>query len=167
MARQGQDTSLWALWQGAVEDGDDGLRRLLETVSQRVLEEELTKSLDAEVRAWRSWPLGKGYPYVVVDARYPKVARLLDEHGEEMLAVYHLPAAHRKRMRSTNLLERTHQELCRRTRVVRIFPDEASCLRLVTAPAIEQSEERQDRRYLDLSLAAADDAGGVEAEAAG
>jgi len=100
-------------------------------------------------------------------ARYPKVAALLDEHGEEMLAVYQLPPSHRKRMRSTNMLERLNQELKRRTRVVRIFPDEPSCLRLITALAIETSEEWQDRRYLDLRRAAAEDAGGVQAEAAG
>jgi transposase-like protein len=102
-----------------------------------------------------------------LEARYPKVAALLDEHGEEMLAVYQLPEPHRKRMRSTNMLERYNQELKRRTRVVRIFPDDRSCLRLITALAIEQSEEWQDRRYLDLRPAAAEDAGGVEAEAAG
>jgi len=383
MARRAQDTKAWALWQEASEDGDDGIRRLLETVVQRVLDEELTaflgaeshertearqgyrngykprqlktrvgtldllvpkdregrfqtelfgryqrsekalllavaemyvrgvstrkvkgitealcgleisrtqvselsKGLDAEVAAWRARPLSKAYPYLVVDARYekvrgdshvasrgvllvvgigedgfreilgtytantesettwsevfsdlrdrglsgvrfvvsddhpglqaaidrhfqgalwqrcqvhflrnvlarvskkdrsgvmdlmraitnaptleaaraalkqataavqsryPKVAELLDEHGEEMLAVYQLPEPHRKRMRSTNMLERYNQELKRRTRVVRIFPDDRSCLRLVTALAIEQSEEWQERRYLDM-----------------
>jgi len=86
-------------------------------------------------------------------ARYPKVAELLDEQGTEMLAVYQLPVPHRKRMRSTNMLERYNQELKRRTRVVRIFPDDRSCLRLVTALAIEQSDEWQERRYLDMDAA--------------
>jgi len=85
--------------------------------------------------------------------RYPKVAELLDEHGEEMLAVYQLPEPHRKKMRTTNMLERQNQELKRRTRVIRIFPGDASCLRLVTALAMEQSEEWQDRRYLDMDRA--------------
>ena len=80
-------------------------------------------------------------------AQYPRLAALVDEQGEEMLAVYGLPEAHRRRMRSTNLLERFHQEVKRRTRVVRIFPDEASCLRLVTALAMEASEEWLERRY--------------------
>jgi transposase-like protein len=52
-----------------------------------------------------------------------------------------LPEAHRKRMRSTNLLERLSQEIKRRTRVVRIFPDEAACLRLVCALAMETNAE--------------------------
>jgi len=91
-----------------------------------------------------------------VQERYPKVAALLDEHGEEMLAVYQLPEPHRKKMRTTNMLERENQELKRRTRVVRIFPGEGSCLRLVTALAIETSEEWQERRYLDMDPAAAE-----------
>jgi len=73
--------------------------------------------------------------------RYPKVAAWLEEAGEEALAVYALPAPHRKRMRSTNMLERWHQELKRRTRVVRVSPDGPSCLRLVTALSMETSEE--------------------------
>lgn len=87
-----------------------------------------------------------------LEARYPKVAALLDEHGEEMLSVYQLPEPHRIRMRTTNMLERENEELRRRTRVVRIFPNERSCLRLVTALAIERSEEWQVRRYLDMSM---------------
>jgi putative transposase len=66
------------------------------------------------------------------------------------LGVYALPASHRRRMRSTNMLERYHQELKRRTRVVRIFPDEASCLRLISALAMETNEEWLCRRYLDM-----------------
>jgi len=82
--------------------------------------------------------------------RYPRVAQLLEEQGEEMLTVYQVPPAHRKQLCSTNMLERYHQELRRRTRVVRIFPNEGSCLRLVTALAIETSEEWLVRRYLPM-----------------
>ena len=84
---------------------------------------------------------------------YPKVSRFLDEHGEEILAVYALPASHRRRMRSTNMLERFNQELKRRTRVVRIFPDDGSCLRLVSALSMEANEEWLERRYLDMEEA--------------
>jgi transposase-like protein len=82
--------------------------------------------------------------------RYPGVAELLEEQGEEMLTVYQVPPAHRKQLCSTNMLERYQQELRRRTRVVRIFPSEGSCLRLVTALAIETSEEWLVRRYLRM-----------------
>jgi transposase-like protein len=51
-------------------------------------------------------------------------------------------------MKSTNMLERYNQELKRRTRVVRIFPNQESCLRLVTALAMEMTEAWLGRRYL-------------------
>ena len=82
---------------------------------------------------------------------HPQVAAKLEEELEDCLACYALPAAHRPRLRTTNGLERLNQELKRRTRVVRIFPDRASLLRLVTALAMEQSEEWvSGRRYLDM-----------------
>ena len=85
-----------------------------------------------------------------LEKRAPKVARLLEEHGEEILAVYALPASHRKKMRTTNLLERQNQELKRRTRVVRVFPHEQSCLRLVTALLMETNQEWMEQLYLDI-----------------
>ncbi len=84
--------------------------------------------------------------------RYPRVAEFLEEQGEEMLAVYQLPPEHRKRMCSTNMVERLNQEIRRRTRVVRIFPNEGSCLRLVSALAMETSEEWLERRYLRMEV---------------
>ncbi len=84
---------------------------------------------------------------------HPVVAAMLEEELEDCLACYHLPASHRLRIRTTNSLERLNQERKRRTRVVRIFPNRASLLRLVTALAMEQSEEWvSGRRYLDMDL---------------
>ena len=80
----------------------------------------------------------------------PKVARLLEERGEEILAVSALPGAHRKQMRMTNLLERQNQELKWRTRIVRVFPNEQSCLRLVTALLMETNQEWMERLYLRM-----------------
>jgi putative transposase len=75
----------------------------------------------------------------------------VEEEIGDCLACYAFPAAHRPRSRTTNGLERLNQELKRRTRVVRIFPNRASLLRLVTALALEQSEEWvSGRRYLDM-----------------
>ncbi|MBW8012135.1 MAG: hypothetical protein FVQ83_12990 [Chloroflexi bacterium] len=48
---------------------------------------------------------------------------------------------HRRRIRTSNVLERVSQEIKRRTRVIRIFPNEASCLRLVSAVLMEISED--------------------------
>ena len=80
-----------------------------------------------------------------------KVAEHIEEHIEECLSCLAFPESHRRRIRTTNSLERLNQEIKRRTRVVRIFPNERSCLRLVTALAVEQSEEWiTGRRYLDM-----------------
>ena len=84
-------------------------------------------------------------------ASHPLVAAKLDEESEDCLACYAFPVAHRVRIRSTNGLERLNQELKRRTRVVRIFPNREALKRLVTALALEQSEEWvSGRRYLDM-----------------
>ena len=79
-----------------------------------------------------------------------QVARLLEEHGEEILGVYALPEAHQKRMRTTNMLERQNHELKRRTRVIRVFPHEQSCLRLVTALLMETNQDWMGRIYLRM-----------------
>jgi transposase-like protein len=95
---------------------------------------------------------------------YGPVAEWLETAGAEALAVYALPPEHRVRLRSTNLLERWHEEVKRRTRVVRIFPNGASCLRLVTALAMETSEQWQERRYLRMDVASADEPPAAAAE---
>ncbi len=82
---------------------------------------------------------------------HPRVAEHLEEHIEECLSCLAFPESHRRRIRTTNGLERLNQEIKRRTRVVRIFPNREACLRLVTALAVEQSEEwLTGRRYLDM-----------------
>jgi transposase-like protein len=83
---------------------------------------------------------------------HPKVARALEEELEDCLACLAFPVAHQPRIRTTNGLERLNQELKRRTRVVRIFPNRDASLRLVSALCMEQSEEwLSGRRYLDLA----------------
>lgn len=82
---------------------------------------------------------------------YEKVACHIEENIEECLSCLAFPEGHRRRIRTTNGLERFNQEIKRRTRVVRIFPNREACLRLVGALAIEQSEEWvTGRRYLDM-----------------
>jgi putative transposase len=82
---------------------------------------------------------------------HPKVAEHIEEHVEECLACLSFPESHRRRIRTTNGLERFNQEIKRRSRVVRIFPNREACLRLVTALAVETSEEwLTGRRYLDI-----------------
>jgi transposase-like protein len=95
-----------------------------------------------------------------LEKKAPKVARLLEEHGEEILGVYALPEPHRKRMRTTNMLERQNQELKRRTRVIRVFPHEQSLLRLIAALLMETNQEWMGRIYLKM-----DEESGVATEA--
>lgn len=59
----------------------------------------------------------------------------------EPLETFKLPREHRKQLRTANRLERYHEEVKRRTQVVSMFPNRSGCLRLVSALAIEQSEE--------------------------
>lgn len=82
----------------------------------------------------------------------PKLAAWLEENLPEGLAVFSFPVEHQRCLRTTNCLERLNQEIKRRTRVARLFPNEASCLRLVTAVVMETSEDWQTgKRYLGLS----------------
>jgi len=73
--------------------------------------------------------------------RYPKLCLWVEANIEETFTFYRRPREHHKHLKSTNLLERLNEELKRRTHVIRIFPNEASCLRLVRALAVEQHEE--------------------------
>ena len=100
--------------------------------------------------------------------RFPKAAALLLEASEDILAHMHFPAEHRRRLHSTNTLERLHREVKRRTGVVGIFPDRASLVRLAGMLLAEQDDEWQvtDRRYFSAeSMAQIDRAeGGVPGE---
>ncbi len=71
----------------------------------------------------------------------PKVATLLAEAEEDLLAFYRFPAAHWPKLRSTNNIERVNKEIARRTDVVGIFPDDRAVIRLVGALLIEQNDE--------------------------
>jgi transposase-like protein len=71
----------------------------------------------------------------------PKLAGWLVENVSEGLTVFAYPKKHRRRIRTSNMVERLNQEIRRRTRVVRVFPNVASCLRLVSAVLMEISED--------------------------
>jgi putative transposase len=70
-----------------------------------------------------------------------KVAGLLQDAEEDILAFYAFPAEHHSKLRSTNPLERFNREIGRRTDVVGIFPNDRSLIRLVTMLAIEANDE--------------------------
>lgn len=80
----------------------------------------------------------------------PKAAACLEEGFEDAMAVMVLPEKYRKRLRTTNMQERLNEEIRRRERVIRIFPNDESALRMFGALLAEQNEVWQSRRYLDM-----------------
>ena len=117
---------------------DDWLRELRWIYERRELH-EARQDLSAWLAKWQS--------------KYPKLCDWAESNIEETLSFYRLPPAHHKHLKSTNMLERLNEEIKRRTQVVRIFPNEESCLRLVRALAMEQHENWiEATRYLNMDL---------------
>jgi len=80
----------------------------------------------------------------------PRLADWMEQNVPEGLTVFTRPAAHRRRLRTSNMLERLNKEIKRRTRVATLFPNEASLLRLVSAVLAEVDEEWQTgKTYLN------------------
>jgi putative transposase len=90
----------------------------------------------------------------VVEKYRTKAAKLsswMEDNIPEGMTVFNLPASHRVKMRTSNWAERTNKELKRRTRVIEIFPDEASLLRISSAILREFSEAWEvGKTYLNL-----------------
>ena len=83
-------------------------------------------------------------------ATAPKLAEWMEKNVPEGLTVLTRPEPHRKRLRTSNSLERLNKEILRRTRVATLFPNEASLLRLVSAVLAEVDEEWQTgKSYLN------------------
>jgi len=86
---------------------------------------------------------------VVLGQSAPKVARLLAEAEDDLLAFMAFPAEHWTKLRSTNPLERVNREIGRRSDVVGIYPNDAALIRLAGSLLIEQNDEwLVGRRYL-------------------
>jgi putative transposase len=80
-----------------------------------------------------------------------KLAAWLESDLSEGFTVFNFPTSHQRRLRTVNGIERVNREIERRTRVVSIFPNEAACLRLITALLMEIDEEWQmGKIYLTL-----------------
>lgn len=81
----------------------------------------------------------------------PRLTAWMQENVPQGLTVFALPAAHRRKLRTTNSLERLNKEIKRRTRVATLFPNEASLLRLASAVLVETSEEWETgKTYIKL-----------------
>lgn len=91
-------------------------------------------------------------------AQVPEAADCVENGFTAATQFFAFPAAHWKRIKSTNGLERLHGEVKRRIRAVGAFPDRASALRLITAVALETTATWGQRQYLDMSLLKLDQA---------
>lgn len=84
----------------------------------------------------------------------PKLSAWLGQNFAEGLTIFAVPRGHRRRLRTSNMLERLNEELKRRTRVAGLFPNDASLLRLVSAVLMEVSEDWEtNRKYLTMGPA--------------
>jgi len=82
----------------------------------------------------------------------PELVAWAEEALPEGMVVFSMPEKHRKRLRTDNMLERLNKEILRRTRVATLFPNTASCLRLVSAVVMEISEEwMTGKTYLKMT----------------
>jgi putative transposase len=87
--------------------------------------------------------------------RFPRLAELMDEAEDDVLAFMSFPKEHWPQLASTNPLERVNKEIKRRARVIGIFPNDAAIVRLVGALLDEQTDEWQvTRRYMSREVLA-------------
>ena len=92
----------------------------------------------------------------LLEDKYPKAALVVLDAEDDVLTYFDFPEAHWKQIRSTNPLERLNKELRRRVRVVGIFPNDASVLRLVGMILVEQHDEwAVSRKYFSSASMAA------------
>lgn len=109
--------------------------------------ERVMKAEDRE-EAWKAF----GRLAEEMAGKADKAVDDLENGLEDALAVLILPQKYRKRLRTTNMAERLNEEVRRRERVIRIFPNEDSAVRLIGALLAEQHETwSTGRRYLDMT----------------
>ncbi len=86
------------------------------------------------------------------EVQAPKLSHWAETNIPEGLAVMQFPLEHQRRIRTSNVLERVNKEVKRRTRVVGLFPNEDSCLRLISAVLMEISDDWETgKAYLNFS----------------
>jgi putative transposase len=86
-----------------------------------------------------------------LDGKANKALECLENGLEDALTVMALPEKYRRRLRTSNMVERLNEEVRRRERVVRIFPNTTSAHRLIGAVLAEIHEQWQERKYFDMA----------------
>jgi transposase-like protein len=123
---------------------------------------EIRKSIGSQLGSvWNALTVAKAKERLVelvqeYRIKHPKFADWLENNIPEGLNVFALPEEHRKRMRTSNAIERcVQQELKRRTRKIRVFPNPESLLRLATAilQEIDEAWAAKPTPYIDWSVA--------------
>ncbi len=82
------------------------------------------------------------------EEKHPRLAKYLNDNLGDIMSFLAFPKAHRKKIHSTNVLERFNKEIKRRTKVVGAFPNENSVLRLLVPLAVETNANWLDRKYV-------------------
>ena len=126
-------------------------KNLLDHLPPNVPQEEASAELRAVFNALNRCEAERllGQMATKYASKAKKLAHWLEANVPEGLTVFDFPTAHRRRLRTNNPLERLNREVKRRTRVVSIFPNEASLLRLATAVLMETDDTWQTgNRYL-------------------
>lgn len=117
--------------------GDDDCLKELRWLYDRRTLQEARRDLSVWLERWQS--------------KYPRLCAWVEANIEETFTFYRLPLSHHKHLKSTNMLERINEEIKRRTHIVRIFCNAASCLRLVRALTQELHEDWiEATRYLTM-----------------
>lgn len=140
-----------------VSDADEGLKpaasQVLGATWQRCRVHFMRNALACV--SWRNRPMVAAALRNAFDDPADRLARLMREAEDDVLAFLIFPKEHRSQIHSTNPLERLNKEVKRRTHVVGIFPNEDAIVRLVGALMLEQNDEwAVTRRYMSLETVA-------------
>jgi putative transposase len=129
------------------------LRHILDTAPksmQDALLQEIQRILHAPNKPTTRWLLEQ--VLAKWEEKAPKAMQILEEGFEDATAVLDYPDRYRRRLRTTNRAERPNEEIRRRERVIRIFPNRESVYRLVGAVLIEIDEKwMSGHNYLDMA----------------
>lgn len=135
-------------WQRCVRHFMENARDLVRRPEHKALTRDLHSIFDAPTLTHARQRLQE---VLVQWAHHPQLCEWLEDNIEDCFSVFQLPPSYRVRLRTTNMVERNNRELKRRSDVIRIFPNPAACLRLMTAIAMDKTDDwaEEEQPYLD------------------